>query len=175
MGLPHKFMNLFLKITPYIPFWRSLNPGVKVAVLAMSPILEIRSAIPLGIYHYSLPIWKTYILAVCGNILILLPVMFFFRFLADSLIKKYKFIDKLFRPLFKKTRKEHSKNFKIYGALALILVVGIPLPGTGAWTGAIVAYIFGIPMHRSLPLISLGVAISGFIVLVFTVGFGFLF
>jgi len=175
MGLSHKFMNLFLKITPYIPFWKGLNPGIKVALLAMSPVLEIRSAIPLGIYHYGLPVWKTYLLAVCGNILILLPVMFFFRFSVDFLMKRSKFVKKCLSRVFEKTRKEHSKKFKIYGTLALILVVGIPLPGTGGWTGAVIAYVFGIPVQKSLPLIASGVAMAGLIVLIFTVGIGSLF
>ncbi len=61
--------------------------------------------------------------------------------------------------IFEKTRKKASKKVEEYEALALISFVAIPLPGTGAWTGALIAYLFGLDMKRSFFYIVIGVLI----------------
>ena len=81
-------------------------------------------------------------------------------------------VDKFFENLFNKTRKEHSKKFKRYGTIFLIALVGIPLPGSGAGTGALVAFLFGVEYWKALSLIFLGVIIGGILV---TAGFGSIF
>ena len=74
------------------------------------------------------------------------------------------FFDKFFTFLFERTRRKHSKKFEKWGALALITFVAIPLPITGGWSGALAAFVFGIPFKKALPLIFSGVIIAGVIV-----------
>jgi len=155
-------------------FWEYLSDGMKVFVIAMSPVLEIRGSLPLGIFYYKLPILDTFLLSILGNILIVIPLMLFLNFFTDFLIKNFKFFNKFFSKLFEKTRKKHSEKINIYGALALILIVGIPLPGTGAWTGSLIAYVFEIPCKKAFPLILLGVLIAGIITLFVSIGINFL-
>ncbi|PIY78741.1 MAG: ligand-binding protein SH3, partial [Parcubacteria group bacterium CG_4_10_14_0_8_um_filter_35_7] len=72
--------------------------------------------------------------------------------------------------LFKRTRSRHSRKFKKWKSLALIVLVAIPLPMTGAWTGSIAAFIFGISYFKALGLIFLGVVIAGLIVTLASMG-----
>ncbi len=134
-----------------------------VFFIAMLPIAELRAAIPIGLEVYQLPIWKVEILAILGNmfptifILLLMPKlhewMIHKRFLGSVLIKKIQHIEKAF-----------SGQYAKYGALALILFVGIPLPFTGAWTGSLAAFIFDIPFRKSWWMILCGVCLAAIIV-----------
>ena len=163
-------MSLFYKITPYIPYWKEMLPEIKVILLGMSPVLELRGAIPMGMFHYGLSAWQSYFLGVTGNVLVLIPVSLFLKYFVKSIMKMSKLCDRFFTHVFDKTRKKHSTKIKVYGALALVLVVAIPIPGTGGWTGALIAYVFGLPIKKSLPLVSLGVALAGLIVLTLSAG-----
>ena len=79
-------------------------------------------------------------------------------------MSKSKFFNRFFTYLFERTRKKHNGKFEKWGALALITFVAIPLPVTGGWSGALAAFVFGIPFKKALPLIFLGVIIAGAIV-----------
>ena len=72
--------------------------------------------------------------------------------------------------LFDRTRKKYEKRFMIWKELALLLFVAIPFPGTGGWTGALCAYLFGIPYKRAIPVISLGIFLAGIITTLCTIG-----
>jgi uncharacterized membrane protein len=71
---------------------------------------------------------------------------------------------------FEKTKTKHAKKIEVYKELALVILVAIPLPLTGAWTGALVAYLFGLEYKKALPLIFLGVLIAGAIVTLVSMG-----
>lgn len=139
-------------------------------ITAMLPISELRGAIPLGIGVYHLPVLETYILAVIGNIAPILFLLWFWPNLAGYLMKKFSFIDKFFVLVFKITHRKTHQNFQKYGPIALLLFVAIPLPITGAWTGTVAAFLFGIPYWKALGLISAGVLISGAVVVLATIG-----
>jgi len=137
----------------------------------MLPITELRGAIPLAVIIYDLPVWSAFIWSVLGN---LIPVVFIIWIL-DLLINKFLIhkiyiFNRFFTWLFENTRKKHSKKFEKWRDLALVILVAIPLPGTGAWTGALAAFVFGIPIKRAFPLIALGVLIAGVIVTSITIG-----
>lgn len=136
----------------------------------MLPITELRGAIPIALIIYDLPIWSAFIFSVIGNIIPVVFIILFLRFLVKFLIHKIYFLNRFFTWLFEKTRKRHSEKFDQWKDLALIVLVAIPLPGTGAWTGALVAFVFGIPIKRAFPLIFLGVLIAGVIVTIITLG-----
>ena len=88
-------------------------------------------------------------------------------------MKRFRLARRFFNWLFGYTRRRHSKKFEKYKGYALIGVVGIPLPVTGGWTGALIAFVFGIPPKKALLHIFIGVLIAGIIVTVIckTVGY----
>ncbi len=136
----------------------------------MLPVSELRGAIPLAIGVYNLNPVETYFIAVIGNII---PVIFILKYIdsvSKYLMSRSKFFNKFFTYLFEHTRKKHNGKFEKWGALALITFVAIPLPITGGWSGAIAAFVFGIPFKKALPLISFGIMIAGVIVMGLSLG-----
>ena len=122
----------------------------------------------IGVYHLN-PFWA-YIIAVIGNII---PVIFILKYvdpISKYLMSKSKYFKTFFTWLFERTRRKYNGKFEKWGALALITFVAIPLPITGGWSGAIAAFVFGIPFKKALPLISLGIMIAGVIVMGVSLG-----
>ena len=138
-------------------------------LVAASPVVELRGAIPLGLLVYGLPLWQVFLLAIVGNMIpvLLLPVL---GVLARELSLRFIFLERFFTWLFDKTRKRHAKMFVLFRDFALVLFVAIPLPFTGAWTAMVAAFVFGIPFRLAFPLILFGVIIAGVIVSVLTLG-----
>jgi len=129
---------------------------LKVLFISMLPISELRGAIPIGL-HAGLPVLLVYFLAVLGN---LVPVIFIL------LLAKY-FCPKW---LCCHVKNKHNHKFIKWGDLALISFVAIPLPFTGAWTGALAGVVFNIPFWRALGLIAIGVIIAGIVVSLLSLG-----
>ena len=131
-------------------------------LVAASPVVELRGAIPLGLLIYGLPLWQVFVLAVAGNMIpvLLLPVL---GILARELSLRFAFFERFFTWLFNRTRKRHARMFELLRGFALVLFVAIPLPFTGAWTAMIAAFVFGIPFRFAFPLILFGVIIAAVI------------
>lgn len=140
-----------------------------VIVVAMFPVVELRGAIPLAILDYNMSPAEAYALSVFGNILPVIPLLLFLE-PVEKHIRRFGAFDKFFSWLFARTRRKLENNVQKYGALALMLFVAVPLPATGAWTGAAAAYIFGIKRRYSFPAITLGVLLAGVIVTVASLG-----
>ncbi|MFH1537236.1 MAG: small multi-drug export protein [Patescibacteria group bacterium] len=142
---------------------------IGLIIIAMIPIGELRGSIPIGIGVFKMNWITVFVLSVIGN---MIPV-FFVMYLIEpiyNLLKKIKFFDKFFTWLFERTRKKFYAKHKSMGDIALIFFVGIPLPVTGAWTGSLAAWLFGIPPKKALPLIFFGVIMAGVIVTIFSMG-----
>ena len=127
----------------------------------MVPLIELRGAIPYAA-AFGLPLVPSYIVAVLGN---MLPVPFIYLFARKVLVwgADKKFIGKFFTFCLKKGEAGGRKLQSKAGRglfLALLIFVGIPLPGTGAWTGALIAALLGIPVKKALPAILLGILIA---------------
>ncbi len=136
----------------------------------MLPVVELRGAIPIGIIEYEVSFQVVFLIAILGNIL---PVFFIAWFMEKFVREKYNNGSKLPRLLHLKllnTEKKAKNNIEKIGELALIPFVAIPLPLTGAWTGILIAFIFKIPYKRAIPLIFIGLIISGIIVTLSTLG-----
>ena len=151
-----------------------LKNGIYVFLISMLPIVELRGSIPVGA-ALGLTWWVNYLLSVVGN---LLPVPFILLFIRAILkwMKTVSFLkfDKIAGWVEEKAHK-HSEGIRKYGALGLYLFVAIPIPGTGAWTGALIAALFDIRMKHALPAIILGVLTAGAIMICASYGFiGFL-
>ncbi len=142
---------------------------VTVLFLAALPVSELRGAIPVAIGVYGFGPVSAYFVGVLGN---LLPVPILLKLLGPvtELLRRSAVLDRLVSWLFARTRRRHSAQFERLGAMALVLFVAIPLPATGAWTGALIAHVFGIPFKYAFPLIALGVSIAGVLVTLATLG-----
>ena len=129
--------------------------------LSMVPIIELRGAIPLGM-AWGIPMWQTYLICVIGNILPVPILVVFARrvlFWCATWPKVGHFFQKIIDIGNRKIGKLGS-----YELLGLYLFVVIPLPGTGAWTGALVAALMEMRLKRALPAIYAGVLIAGLLV-----------
>ncbi len=144
----------------------NISSEAKVFLISMIPIFELRGAIPIGIRVYHLPYWKTFIIAVVGNMVPIFFILLFFDFVT-KLFFKVSFLKKILIKIFERTRKKGASIEK-YEELGLMLFVAIPLPITGAWTGSLAAYLFGLAFWKSILFIFLGVLIAGIVVSILT-------
>ncbi|MDR1329191.1 MAG: small multi-drug export protein [Oscillospiraceae bacterium] len=143
--------------------------GVITFLIAMLPIVELRGAIPYGVASGLPQLWAAG-LAVFGNIL---PVPFIILFARRVFIWMKKKSPRLgrFAEMLERKAEKNKKALSRGMALGLMLFVAIPLPGTGAWTGALIAAVFDIRLKTALPAISAGVGIAGVLVTGLTYGF----
>lgn len=130
--------------------------------VATLPIFELRGAIPLGVKVLNLSIYKVYVLSVVGNLIPVLPLFAFFKFFFHK-IEHIQFVGNFFSWWFKRVEKK-SENVKKWGFWGLVLLVAIPLPVTGAWTGTAVASLLELSFKKSFFAILSGVLIAGVIV-----------
>lgn len=148
---------------------------IKTLILAMTPIGELRVALPIALTQFELSLPVAYIVSVFGNIIPVISIIYLLEPVSKFLSKRSKFFKNFFDKLFIKTREKHSKKFEALEEIALITFVAIPLPVTGGWSGALAAFVFGIPPKKSIPLIFIGILIAGVIVALITEGVGLIF
>lgn len=148
---------------------------LNIFLTALTPIGELRLAIPFGLTKYQIHPGLVYLIAVAGNMLPPLIILHFLPELSAWLRKNSTALDKFFTWLFERTRRKTEKQITKYGHLALVIFVAIPLPNTGAWTGALAAWLFGIPKRKAIRYIFYGVLIAGLIMTVGTLGMQNLF
>lgn len=137
-------------------------------VVAMLPVLELRAAIPIGV-SMGLGPWQALLAAIIGN---MIPVPFLILFIRRVFAWLRRHFPKIEGTLSRLENKAHLKGRKVskYKYLGLLILVAIPLPGTGAWTGALVADVLDIRMRTALPAIAAGVVIAGCITTAVTCG-----
>ncbi len=133
-----------------------------VFLVSMVPLIELRGAIPYGVL-YGLPLWLTYMVAIVGN---MLPVPFIYFFARRVLLwgRDKKWIGPFFTWCLEKGEKGGRKLQAKAGRglfWALLLFVGIPLPGTGAWTGTLAASILDMGFKKSVLACMGGVLLAG--------------
>ena len=136
--------------------------------LAMIPVFELRGAIPVGVAA-GLPFWMVFLTAFLGNLLPVPFLILFTRRVFEWLRTKSALLERFVSRLEGKaaTKEDLLKKYELLG---LCILVAIPLPGTGAWTGSLVAAVFDIRLKHAFPAIALGVLIAGIIVSVVTYG-----
>ncbi|WP_343219393.1 MULTISPECIES: COG2426 family protein [Pseudoflavonifractor] len=142
-------------------------------LVSMLPVVELRGGIPFGVAA-GLPVWAAYLAAVIGN---LLPVPFIvvyiqriFMFMRQNMPRLNSVVDKM-------EQKAHLKSASVlkYQYLGLAIFVAIPLPGTGAWTGALVAAFLDMRLKKAMPSIMGGVLSAGLIISILSYGVKSLF
>jgi uncharacterized membrane protein len=130
-------------------------------IVAMIPIAELRGAIPLAL-SLKVPVAKAFALAVTGNLIPILPALFFLDPVSNYL-KRFSIFDRFFNWLFQRTR-NRSQIIEKLELVGLALFVAVPLPLTGAWSGAVAAFLFRFRIRDSFFAIALGVLIAGIVV-----------
>lgn len=135
----------------------------------MIPVAELRVAIPVGVVQ-GLDVRQALITALIGNMVPVPFVILFIRNIFKWLRKKSRRLDRWITRFDEKTLSK-AERVKKYEALGLLLFVAIPLPGTGAWTGAAIAAMLDIRLKHAVPMICLGVVIAGLIITSITYGF----
>lgn len=146
---------------------QGLGSRLIVFLISMIPIFELRGAIPVGILHYHLPWLQVSLIALVGNLIPIIPILFLLEFFM-RLLGKIGFFRKFFDWLIARA---HRKGGLVerYEYMGLFLFVMIPLPFTGAWTGALVASVLRLSPWRSFLTICLGVITADVLVTSFTV------
>ena len=141
--------------------------------MAMVPVIELRGAIPYGVIA-GLSVPAAFIIAVIGNLIPIPFLIVFTRKVFEWLRTKSEGLNRLVSRLEEKGEKNRDvvEKYEFWG---LVVLVAIPLPGTGAWTGALVAAMMDMRLKRAMPAIILGVIIAGVIVTTVTYGAGALF
>ena len=135
-----------------------------VFLISMVPLIELRGAIPYAV-AFGLPIVPSYIIAIVGN---MLPVPIIYLFARKVLVwgKDKPYIGKFFTFCLEKGEKGGKKLQEKAGKglfVALLFFVGIPLPGTGAWTGTLAASLLDMDFKSSIIAVMLGVILAGLI------------
>lgn len=152
----------FTETFPWLPH------EVVVLIISMIPIIELRGGIPVAsLIGFSLP--KAFALCILGN-MIPVPLILWFITPVFSWLKKRK----IFRPLVEKLEArslgKKSDRIRKYEFWGLVLFVGIPLPGTGAWTGSLIASLLNIKKSKAILAVFCGVLLASVIIGLFSYG-----
>ena len=155
--------------------WFVTNLGGKVGkelilfIISMVPILELRGGLlAAGPAFLNIPMWRAIPVGIIGNLLplpfILLLITKIFDWMKGT---------KRLKPVVEKLEKKamsQSANIEKYEFWGLVAFVGIPLPGTGAWTGALIAALLGIRFRKAFPAIVIGVCLAACIMTIISYG-----
>jgi uncharacterized membrane protein len=128
----------------------------------MLPIVELRGAVPVGILFFDMPWWQAVLWSVLGNIVPIILVLLLLEKIV-ALLGRAPILKRFFDWLYERARSK-SASVQKYEFWGLATFVGIPLPGTGAWTGAVVAEVLGMSYWRALAAIFVGVLMAAAVV-----------
>lgn len=147
----------------------NINKNLIALLISMMPVLEIRGALPISILLLKISVIKSFILCTMGNAFIVLPLIVILEKFLN--MKRNNFLTEIdiVKWWIEKTKKnEHL--IKKYGPIGLLIFVAIPMPTTGAYTGALLACLLKIKKFQAFCFITLGIIIAGFITLIITKG-----
>lgn len=147
-----------------------LNKYILTFLMSMVPVIELRGAVPFGV-GMDLPLLPVLIVSVVGNMLPVPFIALFIRRIFAFLRRRSLRLDALVTKIEDRARKK-ARKIKKYETLGLFVLVAIPLPGTGAWTGALVGALLNIRLKWLLPAIFAGVVTAGVIMSILTYGAG---
>ena len=137
-------------------------------LVSMLPVVELRGAIAYGLAQ-GLSLWQSFILSYVGNLVPVPFIILFVRQMFAWLRHKSSWLNKFVTKMENKamSKEDIIRKYKVWG---LLIFVAIPLPGTGAWTGALIAAMFDIRLKTAFPVIALGVLIAGIIISIISFG-----
>lgn len=138
--------------------WSIIPEWFRIFFLSMIPWFEARYAIIVAM-DFGWEWWQAFPIAIAGNMLPIPFVLLFFKYV-EKYLRRFEFWENIMDRLFSVTRKRANKKIRLYEYLGLILFVALPVPFTGAWTGALIAYLFNLKFSKSLLTIFIGVLIA---------------
>ena len=137
---------------------------------AMIPIVEVKGAIPLGVFSFGLPLLTVFVLAIIGSSIPVPFILFFIKKLLHWLTNsKVKFFNKVSNFVLSKVEK-HQEKVKKFGYLAIFIFVALPIPGTGVWTGSLLAAMLDLRIKYALPIIIVGNIVASLCMIFITHG-----
>lgn len=148
-------------------FGNTIPAELTIFLISLFPILELRGGM-IAAALLGVPFGRAFLICFVGNLLPLPFILWLIRPVFNWL-KGTRHLKKLADWMERKTEKNRDKVLR-YEVFGLLLFVAIPLPGTGGWTGSLVAALLDMPMKKSLPIICLGVLIAGIIMSAVTYG-----
>lgn len=135
-------------------------------LISMTPIIELRGAIPIAVMGFHLTYVEAFLISFLGNII---PIYFIVKYIRPlfDFFGKVKIFKKIIDWATERATKkiQESKKLQTYTALGLFIFVAIPLPGTGAWVGSLIANFLGLPVKKAFLPLALGVLAAGIIML----------
>ncbi len=140
-----------------------------VILTAMTPVGELRAAVPLAVLTYDMWWLKAYALSVAGNLAPVPIVLLGLRAVGGRIERQQNAAGRLLRWRTRRIEAQWGDRVRRYGFFGVVMIVAIPLPLTGAWTGTLAVWALDIPARRGLPAIAVGVAIAGVVVTAMTV------
>lgn len=138
-----------------------------VILLSGAPVSELRGGIPYGLVHEA-PVAAVVAVALAVNLAVV-PLIFAFLRWGENGLRLWAPFDRIIDGVMSRTR-ARSGFVRRAGPIGLVLLVGVPLPGTGVWTAAFAAFLLGIPFRRAFPSIALGAGIAAVVVTLASLG-----
>ncbi len=150
-------------------------PELATFLVAMTPVLEQRVALPMAIIFLNMPVWKALLITLAGNLLPITALLYF----ADNF---HTWVNKNSGTFFGKAwlkslrhAQESFARYEKYGMLGLALFIASPIPGSGIFTGSMIAFLMGVPFKRSLPYIWAAVIGSSLVTVFISLGINKIF
>ncbi|MEM5812901.1 MAG: small multi-drug export protein [Candidatus Aenigmatarchaeota archaeon] len=136
-----------------------LKESIAIIIVSIMPISELRGSIPLGLQLGLNPIF-VFLISIIFNSLVFFPIYFGLELFYHRLFYRFKIVNKCLERISK-----HKDKIDKYGFFGLVVIVAIPLPFTGAWTGSGLSWLLRLDWKKSFIAIFFGVVLAGFIVL----------
>ena len=158
-----------------VNFFSSFPPQLATLFLAMTPVGELRLSIPVALLVYHLSLFEAMFWSILGNMIPALIILYFSDLFHIWIQKQSGYFSKKWVNALARAQSKFSGNYAKYGLIGLMIFIGVPIPGTGAFTGALAAFVFGIPFKKSWPYVLGGVFIAACITSAVTLGLGKIF
>ena len=152
--------------------WNSI---VTVFFMSMLPIVEVKGSIPFGVLSLGMPLWEVFFIAVIGASIPAPFILFFIKKLIHAMQNsKVKFFNRAANWGVKKVEK-HAAKVQKWGYLAIFVFVALPIPGTGVWTGSLLAAMMDLRVKKAMPVIFLGNIVAALCMIFLTHGINVMF
>ncbi len=135
------------------------SPELAVFLLAMSPVGEVRMSIPVGILAFGMGWAEAFTFSLLGNLMVV-PLLTVTLPWLERGMRRWEFTERLVERVFERTRTKANAKVQHYREYAVFLFIATPIPGTGAWTGVLVAYLFGLRFKDTVRYYYAGIVAS---------------
>lgn len=153
-----------------ISWFQNFPKELATFLIAAIPVTELRASIPVAYNVYNLSAFSSWIWSVLGTYAVMVIIVLLIEPIAKFLSNASDIFKRLFNWLFDHTRRRADKKMERFGSWAVFIIAATPIPIIGGMSSAVVAFVFGVPLKKSLPLMLGGTMLSGAIILLITLG-----